>query len=107
MRQPDCSNNSLPISQRQILEVPAPISYRLRIPQQSAHATDLRVHDLRHTWASWHRQAGTSRDELKDLGGWESRVRSIATRSLAPSTWGRPLCASNQGRMQQCRATMA
>ena len=27
-----------------------------------------------HTWASWHRQAGTSCDELKELGGWKSRV---------------------------------
>lgn len=35
--------------------------------------TDLMFHDLRHTWASWHRQAGTSSDELKDLGGWKSR----------------------------------
>jgi integrase len=40
---------------------------------KEAGFTDLRFHDLRHTWASWHRQAGTSCDELKDLGGWKSR----------------------------------
>jgi integrase len=40
---------------------------------RKAGLTDVRFHDLRHTWASWHRQSGTSCDELKDLGGWKSR----------------------------------
>ena len=49
---------------------------------------DFRFHDLRHTWASWHRQAGTSCDELKDLGGWKSRTMvdryaKFATENLA------------------------
>jgi integrase len=44
-----------------------------RTAVRQAGFTDLRFHDLRHTWASWHRQAGTSCDELKDLGGWKSR----------------------------------
>lgn len=41
---------------------------------RKAQLSHFRFHDLRHTWASWHRQAGTSCDELKDLGGWKSRV---------------------------------
>lgn len=32
---------------------------------------DFRWHDLRHTWASWHIQAGTPMNVLQELGGWE------------------------------------
>ncbi len=39
---------------------------------ERAGITDFRWHDLRHTWASWHIQAGTPLAVLQELGGWES-----------------------------------
>jgi integrase len=35
---------------------------------------NFRWHDLRHTWASRHVQAGTPQHILQELGGWESAL---------------------------------
>lgn len=39
---------------------------------QRAGLKDFRWHDLRHTWASRHAQAGTPLNVLQELGGWKS-----------------------------------
>jgi len=45
---------------------------------------NFRWHDLRHTWATWHRQCGTPTHELQRLGGWRSSVMVERYAHLAP-----------------------
>jgi len=45
---------------------------------------DFRWHDLRHTWASWHVQAGTPLHVLQELGGWSSFTMVQRYAHLAP-----------------------
>lgn len=45
---------------------------------------DFRWHDLRHTWASWHRMQGTPAHELQQLGGWKSSAMVERYAHLAP-----------------------
>jgi integrase len=53
-----------------------PIAYAntraFRNALKRAGIEDFRWHDLRHTWASWHRMRGTPTHELQQLGGWKT-----------------------------------
>lgn len=42
-----------------------------RAAVKRAGLDNFRWHDLRHTWASWHAQAGTPLNVLQEMGGWE------------------------------------
>ena len=49
-----------------------------------AEIEDFRWHDLRHTWATWHRRAGTPTHELQRLGGWRTASMVERYAHLAP-----------------------
>lgn len=51
---------------------------------ERAEITDFRWHDLRHTWATWQRQAGTPTHELQRLGGWRTGAMVERYAHLAP-----------------------
>lgn len=46
--------------------------HRFKKAAKAAGVPWLRWHDLRHTWASWHIQAGTPPHVLQELGAWKS-----------------------------------
>jgi len=46
---------------------------------------DFHWHDLRHTWATWQRQAGTPTHELQRLGGWKSLLMVERYAHVAPA----------------------
>lgn len=60
---------------------------------ERAGIKNFRWHDLRHTWASWHAQAGTSLHELMELGGWSCMEMVLRYAHLAGEHLKRP--ASN------------
>jgi len=49
-----------------------------------AGLVDFRWHDLRHSWASRHAQAGTPLHALQELGGWETAAMVRRYAHLAP-----------------------
>ncbi|MBE2293854.1 MAG: site-specific integrase [Phycisphaerales bacterium] len=51
---------------------------------ERAGIENFRWHDLRHTWASWHVQAGTPLHVLQELGGWETPAMVRRYAHLAP-----------------------
>ena len=75
-----------------------------------AGISNFRWHDLRHTWASWHVQHGTSLQELMELGGWSSyemvlRYAHLASDHLqeaASRIDGTNLAQSNIAKSQTC-----
>lgn len=49
-----------------------------------AGIVNFRWHDLRHTFATWHRQAGTPTHELQRLGGWKTQSMVERYAHVAP-----------------------
>jgi integrase len=55
-----------------------------KLALKRAGIENFRWHDLRHTWATWQRQAGTPTHELQRLGGWKTSAMVERYAHLAP-----------------------
>lgn len=55
-----------------------------RLALKRAGIEDFRWHDLRHTFATWHRQVGTPTYELQHLGGWKTAAMVERYAHLSP-----------------------
>lgn len=66
---------------------------------QRAGILDFRWHDLRHTFATWHREAGTPTHELQRLGGW--KTQSMAERYAHVAAEGLQFTASRIDTLMQ------
>lgn len=55
-----------------------------KLALERAAVSDFKWHDLRHTWATWQRQAGTPTHELQRLGGWKTASMVERYAHLAP-----------------------
>jgi integrase len=51
---------------------------------ERAGIKDFRWHDLRHTWATWLRQAGAPTHSLQRLGGWKTLAMVERYAHIAP-----------------------
>lgn len=71
---------------------------------------NFRWHDLRHTWASWHVQSGTSLQELMELGSWATLEMVMRYAHLAADHLRTAACrldgtpTSQSAKVQQLRA---
>ncbi|EIF30587.1 site-specific recombinase XerD [Burkholderia sp. Ch1-1] len=64
--------------------IPNVISEQWQNQCKRAGIEDFRFHDVRHTWASWHAQAGTPLNRLMELGGWTKYEHVLRYAHLAP-----------------------
>jgi integrase len=90
------NDTAIKVLQRQLGKHPTRVFTYLGRPLKAANTkawsnalkragiTDFRWHDLRHTWATWQRQAGTPTHELQRLGGWRTGAMVERYAHLAP-----------------------